>query len=118
MSTTTATPETAAPAAEATEFKPTTRAQRELIADLGEQLGREIEVPRSSKLASVVIAKAIREATELEGDKPAPTAKQVRLLARLGEERGKTYQVPATRKAASARIKQILAAATPTPAAA
>jgi hypothetical protein len=95
------------------EFKATTAKQRQLIADLSEELGREIEVPRSAKIASAVIAGAIREAAEAAGEKPAPTRRQLRLLARLGEERGKTYRVPATRKAASARIKQILAAGAP-----
>jgi hypothetical protein len=110
-------PETTTPAQA---FKPATARQRQLIADLALELGREIEAPRSAKIASAVIAKAITERDASAGEKPAPTAKQLRLLARLGEERGKTYQVPTTRKAASARIKQILAATadTTTPAAA
>ena len=84
--------------------------QRQLIVDLAGELGREIEVPKTRKAASTVIAKAITEVSEGQGDKLAPTSKQVRLLERLARERGRDYKLPATRKLASARIKQILAA--------
>ena len=87
--------------------------QRQLIADLAEELGREIEVPKTRKAASAAIAKAIAELGEAQGDKARPTSRQVRLIARLGNERGRDYKVPATRKAASARIKQLLAAQRP-----
>jgi hypothetical protein len=92
--------------------------QRQLIVDLASELGREIEVPKTRKAASAVIAKAIAEASEAQGDKLAPTSKQARLLERLGNERGRDYKLPATRKQASARIKQLLAAAQPQQAAA
>jgi hypothetical protein len=96
-----------------TTFKPATARQRQLIADLAAELGREITVPASAKRASALIAKTIterNEAADAAGAKLAPTAKQLRLLERPGAERGKTYQLPATRAQASARIKQILAA--------
>jgi hypothetical protein len=96
-------------------FKPATARQRQLIADLATELGREITVPASAKSASALIAKTIRErneAADAAGEKLTPTAKQLRLLEKLGAERGKTYQVPATRGQASARIRQILAAGT------
>lgn len=94
-------------------FKSVTAKQRQLIADLANELGREITVPAGAKAASAVIAKAIKErndAQEATGKKPEPTAAQLRLLEKLGAERGKTYKVPATRAQASARIAQILAA--------
>ncbi|RKQ90481.1 hypothetical protein C8N24_0286 [Solirubrobacter pauli] len=96
-----------------TTFKPATARQRQLIADLAAELGREIKVPATAKAASAVIVKTIQErnaAMEALGKKPEPTAAQLRLLEKLGAERGKTYKVPATRAQASARIAQILAA--------
>lgn len=93
-----------------TNFQAPSARQRQLIVDLGKELGREIEVPKTRKAASAVLAKAIAEASEAQGEKPAPTSKQVRLLERLGKERGRDYKIPATRKAASARIEQLLAA--------
>ena len=91
-------------------FQPPSARQRQLIADLGGELGRELEVPKTRKAASAVIAKAIAEVNEAQEGKALPTSKQVRLIERLGNERGRDYKVPATRKAASARIKQLLAA--------
>ena len=91
---------------------PTSR-QRELIADLAAELGRDLELPAARKAASALIARAVTERTAAQGDKPAPTARQLRLLEKLGQQRGRTYQLPATRKQASARIAQILAAGPP-----
>jgi hypothetical protein len=96
-----------------TNFQPVSARQRQLITDLAGELGREIEVPKTRRAASAVIAKAIAELGEAQGDKARPTSKQVRLIERLGNERGRDYKIPATRKAASARIKQLLAAAQP-----
>ena len=96
-----------------TNFQPASARQRQLIADLAGELGREIEVPKTRKAASAVIAKAIVDLGEAQGDKARPTSKQVRLSERLGNERGRDDKIPATRKAASARIKQLLAAAQP-----
>jgi hypothetical protein len=96
-----------------TSFQAPSARQRQLIADLARELGREIEVPKTRKAASAVIAKAIAELGEAQGGKLAPTSKQVRLLERLGKERGREYKLPATRNQASARIKQILGAQRP-----
>ncbi|RKQ90477.1 hypothetical protein C8N24_0281 [Solirubrobacter pauli] len=107
--------ETATPT---TTSKPATARQRQLLADLSVELGRDIDVPATAKAASAVIAKTIRKHNAQlaeTGTKPAPTLRQARLLEELGAERGKTYQLPATRAQASARIKQILAAGTPKP---
>ncbi len=96
-----------------------TAQQRQTLADLGAELGRELAIPTTRKAASVAIAKAIEEKHAIDGDKPAPTRRQVRLLERLGNERGRSYQIPATRKQAAARISQILNSNRPaTPAAA
>ena len=96
-----------------TNFQRPSARQRQLIVDLGNELGRQLEVPKTRKAASAVIAKAIAEVNEVQGDKLAPTSKQIRLLERLGNERGREYKLPATRKQASARIKQLLAAQRP-----
>lgn len=95
-----------------------TAQQRQTIADLAAELGRDIEVPATRKAASVLIAKTIADKQAREGDKPAPTSKQLRLLERLGNERGRTYRTPGTRKQAAAKISQILSAQRPTPVAA
>ena len=96
-----------------TNFQPASARQRQLIADLAGELGRELEVPKTRKAVSALIAKAIAELGEAQGERARPTSKQVRLIERLGNERGRDYKIPATRKAASARIKQLLAAAQP-----
>lgn len=100
-----------------TNFRSMSARQRQLIADLAGELGRESEVPKTRKAASAVIAKAIGELGEAHADKARPTSKQVRLIERLGNERGREYKLPATRSQASARIKQILAAQRTQPAA-
>lgn len=96
-----------------TNLQPASARQRQLIADLAGELGRELEVPKTRKAASAAIANAIAEINEAQGDKAQPTSKQVRLIERLGKERGRDYKLPATRKQASARIKQLLAAQRP-----
>ena len=96
-----------------TNFQRPSARQRQLIVDLATELGREIELPKTRKAASAVIAKAITEVNQAQGDKLAPTSKQIRMLERLGNERGRDYKIPATRKLASARIKQILRAHRP-----
>ena len=96
-----------------TRVQPASARQRQLIADLAGELGRELEVPKTRKAASALIAKAIAELGEAQEGKALPTSKQVRLIERLGNERGRDYKIPATRKAASARIEQLLAAGQP-----
>jgi hypothetical protein len=82
----------------------TTRRQRQLIADLAVELGREIKVPSSREAASMVIAQALAEQQAAHGDSPAPTSRQLRLIEKLSPD----DKVPATREQASARIKQLL----------
>jgi hypothetical protein len=82
----------------------TTRRQRQLIADLSIELGREIEIPRSREASSMVIREALAERQAAQGDTPAPTSRQLRLIEKLSPD----DKVPATREQASARIKELL----------
>jgi hypothetical protein len=98
----------------APKFEEPTDRQVETINDLASELGVEIVMPRTKKVATRLIFSLKRQAEDLHGDKLPPTSRQLRFLVQLAEERGREpYKVPATRKQASAKISQILAAAKP-----
>lgn len=96
-----------------TQPAPATPKQLALIADLSVELDRVLPTPASSRMCRVVIAKALGELAERDGDRPRPTRKQLALLERLGAERGRSYKTPATRRQATARIRQILGSGAP-----